>query len=996
MKFAPTLYLSILFFLISYNGYSQSLDCSMEFFLPGADFLNLFDTDNTCKGKKTEAEFCNCLQGEFKNNALKKALHDGMSPNDWKKENFNKNRKSLFDIYANLNYEMSFQETIFGMNKNGEGRVGCTPEDMAKEFRSSLCNEYGDCDVIKGGVAIEVSSKLRLTDCSNEDCSDKYNEINNIFKDRYKPYVEPEHTRSPEKENLLAPQGEMFKDSSFDYVPVAAQSALRLCEAAASDDQNTEKSSTEFLNSQLEEARKFYEKHPLLLVTTNFDDLQMLSADCRNARGLVLRVLAEFNEKKQFSQDSSENLDKPFDQQMVEQHLKSSDKKIQDKIRDGYQISLPNACIDYNKYKVVRSSPQESLVKQWSSMTKAELLESLNPKNLKSSSHTTDFLKRNPTIAKNVVSPQQREMLADKLFTLSKKLQKQDSNERLKSYMDFMKNDVPEINTKNKVMDLLQCDLLAQNFAALASTDEFPAIGLEKSDGISSLANQYMACKMREEKAGAEIKPSMNELLAANDLFSLFNGDPFMTDPGQDEGYKDFLDENCKGFTEFVELDMKVSCFWYANKNTCKDKLMNAGHSKRERLLSRYYKINSKTGKLNKLIGENTHKLEVDEVLSKSDILKQDASIKSQYNAIVRDTLKNRSIYNTDNIFNPASESPKSSKDIVAAIKDAQNAYTSSVSPNVANVQNNDNHSKATIKDSYTDSKNTVNPGQFIPPFLKPEPLYPAPKQLATTDDFMNAFENINKYSQEAKEDIVDQSKEFLGNDTSNDKKINDLKKKITEYEKNIESTSNKISSRTPASVGLSKATQKLSGERHIQNYKLAPVTNLSRTQPTSISSKALISYSKENKASASFSKALNQAHEKKNSETSDNIIVNDASKLEFSKKLISKDDFSDDLLISAPLEPDSTAFNQISTSEKAMKEYLLKNVREVGSDEIVSIKCKGPGCNPNMSEILLHFSRGQNKEIIVCSVASDFKVTRTHRIIDLSRTLNSETKITQ
>lgn len=55
MKFGPKLYSFILFFLISYNGYSQSLDCSMEFFLPGADFLNLFDTDNTCKDKKTEA-----------------------------------------------------------------------------------------------------------------------------------------------------------------------------------------------------------------------------------------------------------------------------------------------------------------------------------------------------------------------------------------------------------------------------------------------------------------------------------------------------------------------------------------------------------------------------------------------------------------------------------------------------------------------------------------------------------------------------------------------------------------------------------------------------------------------------------------------------------------------------------------------------------------------------------------------------------------------------
>jgi hypothetical protein len=511
-----------------------------------------------------------------------------------------------------------------------------------------------------------------------------------------------------------------------------------------------------------------------------------------------------------------------------------------------------------------------------------------------------------------------------------------------------------------------------------------------------------MACKMREEKSANKAKPSMSELIAANDLFSLFNESPLTTDPGKDQGYQDFLEENCKGFEEFVELDMKVSCFLFVDKQKCREKLMNTKHSKREKLLNRYYATQPKAGKLNKLISENTEKLKVEEVFAKTDITQQDPTVRSQYNSTVRPKLKNRSIYNTDNIFNPTSGSPKSSKDIVAALKDAQDSYNSSAfssngNTSTSNVKSSTFGGQASAKAPTTDSKNAVNPGQFIPPYLKPEPLSPAPKQLSSSDDYLNAFENFNKYSDEAKEDIVDQSKEFLGANNSNDEKINDLKKKITEKEKEIEAASVKKSTREPASVSSTKPNNQFSNHNLVNNQKAAFAPNDSASaSAASSSSKASISSNTESKAAASYSKALNQVHEKRSNETSETIVVKDDSAIQFSNKPISKGEVSGDLLVSVPLEPDSAAFKSISTSEKAMKEYLLKNVSEVEVDKIVSIKCKGPGCNPSMSEILLHFSRGKNNEIIVRSVAQDFKVARTHRIIDLSRTLNNETKIKQ
>jgi hypothetical protein len=993
MKLGPKLYLFILFFLIPYNGYSQSTDCNMEFFLPGKDFLALFDTNNTCKNETTEAGFCTCLQGDFKHNALKQALGD-VSLNDWKIENYEKNTKNLYGIYANLNYETSFQETIFGMNKKGEGKVGCTPKDIAKEFRKSLCNEYKDCGVDEGGVSIGKVNQLPLKDCKDGNCTETYKEVNDHFKDQFKPYViKVPKASADEKGN-----SKVFFVIPETELPVASQSAYKLC--AKSNDSRAKDLNLKLTKNKISEIEKFYKKHPELLVSTSLEKLADIDMVCEV--DLALQVIEEYDAKRKFTHDASKYGEyESFGEEMVEKNLLLSNEQIQEKIKAGYEKSLPNACIDYNKYKIFNSSPSPNLISQLSSKGPKDVLEALDPKNLKSSNEMVDFLRQNPIIAKNIVIKEQREKLATKMSEMFSKMKNQDENQRLKTYMDFMKNDVSQLNAENKVMDLLQCDLLAQNFAALNSIDEFPAVGLRNTD-LSSLANQYMACKMREQKSSEKARPSMSELIAANDLFSLFNESPLTTDPGDDQGYQNFLKENCKGFEEFVKLDLKVSCFMSFNKKKCTENLMTTDHSKRVKLLNRYYKLNSKVGKLNQLIGENTVKLEVEDVFSKTDISQQDQSVRSQYNSTVRPKLKNRSIYSTDNVFNPASGSPDSSKEIVAALKEAQSEYYSSPSisntnTSVANTQNSDFHSQATPKAMPNDSTNTVNPGQFIPPFLKPEPLSPAPKQLASPVDFLDAFENFSKYSDEAKEDIVDQSKEFLGANVSNGEKITELKKKITEYEKEIEEASVKKTTRGPASVPSSKQVSQFSTQNLVNNQKATSSASVSpATYSASHSFQASITSNTESKDAASYSKALNQAHDKRTIESFGMIVVKDDSAILFSNNPISKGEVAGDLLVSVPLEPDSFAFKSISTSEKAMKEYLLKNVSEVEVDKIVSIKCKGPGCNPNMSEILLHFSRGKDNEIIVRSVASDYKVARTHRMIDLSRTLDNETKIKQ
>lgn len=998
----------------SLPSFGTPIACGDYFFEIESDFNKLFNTK--CNSDDGEEKYCSCIGEERDKNILIQSIDPKLTLKEYQQNNFKENRAKLLDIYNNLNFEVSSQEHKFFMNRADEGLVGCTPQDMASEFNKSLESEKRK-EIESIPKKVLNTGRLNIDDLSKEERAILAKDINN--KAGFSVYTAP----VIKKEDIPSIIPNVFKfanvNNKGDLTILGSNlgAAAKMC---AFDSTSAKGMGTE-LKKTLNEAKEFFTKYPELFVTTDLAELKILlgSEGCEMPMALIEQINNEYLAKIQFSKKYFEAADhRPVAERVAAISFTEENLQLQNKFKKDMTETPANGCLDYNEYKTFNSAPSDLLISEIGKKTEPEILELLDPKNLKSSSQLTDFLKKNPVIAKNTINPTQRAAVAKAMGGLLGKIKGiKDPNDRFAHYSDFMKNDVASINKQDKMMDFLQCDLLARNYAALASSDELPALGIiEGQNAVSNIANQYMACKVRAENEKSPnklgINPSLKELVAANDLFSLFDSEP--KSPEKDDGYMDFLAVSCPGFEQFVEQDLK--CMPWMTKATCRKRALNAEETKHGRMRDRYFAknpgaINAK--KIRDLVAKHTQKLDTAEMGKKTNKKYQNKHARKVYEEKAQPILANRSIYSTDNIFRPSASSTSSgTQDKVAGnssngsagsvfetINNAQDNYvatspvTSGAGRSIASTDTAGGASTPTINPSSNQiQNNAVNSGQQLPLYSGVVPPAALEKQQANKEieklipDFA-AKSDEDKV--ESLEDLAEENSALIEKLKLNEK-IESIKEKIANLEPEQESKIVSKNSSKPREMNFSTNTNSV-------NSGLAN-GNVSKSGSSSNSGTV---FGKGNGISKSTSHgAVNDAiiEKHKNAAGTDSEISPTRSTASIGSLVVGSNTVVDftmgtvdpsALVVTGaelPLTPESAAdYDKIYNDVEALKKFLVKNLEGKTIDSRV-VRIKDPVAKPEKFVLFL-VSSGNSGHLNVKTI------NRSATFKGLTNTINNETK---
>lgn len=1047
-----TILLILVTLLISIPSFAQDAACS-DIGIP--DYISKLFASR-CDLNEGEDKFCLCLKEESEKNILKLSQKIDVKEEIRKhnEKTIKKNSEHLKNIYTKLNYEVSFQERKFSMTNPDKGLVGCTPSDMAKEFNRSLEEKYNVSS--DGGEIIDVP----LSKLSDAELIKKEAEINARYKySRYEkknaviPIVNSySMTLSPNQPQISVPVGLQYTNqivaTDVEYVPAemdktthtndleitnplnAACNLQGVC-SEASQIANDKVIRDTFIKS-LKEAKEFFVKHPNLFRTADLKDIDALihqvSTNYNSLdHNLINKIDQEYKDKKQYFKEFSKKNSTPVAEEVATNALEQIDLDIQSEFKEDMTVALPNACIDYQQFKAFNSAPSEKLIENLSALDHTQIEALLDPKNLKSSSELTNFLKQNPVIAKNTINPGQRKNVAQALHGLITKMKgKNDPKDRFSLYSDFMKMDIAKINANDKMMDFLQCDLLARNFAAMTTSTELPALGLMGDNNLSHFANQSMACKIRQENKINNVKeqPTIQDLINSNDLFSLFDSSPMR--PSEDSEYTAFLDKNCVGFEAFFEKQIKKNCINPFAFKSCRQKALNPEEGKRQRFKERYFEENinaAEAKKISDLVSANTADISYEMISKKTDKKFQDKPARQTYVDKVQPVLVGRSIYSTENIFRPSgSGSTNSSQQGIAGsstasdevsifntIESAQNSYSagsyaatgpsnsSSVLNKVSDINPSMNSNESSSVTDYS-SSNAVNPGQVIPPFMNGGQRQPEIKKvtgkITNLEDIEDSIEDSKSLAPEERKEFIEDAKEFLASQENKNSQINDLNKKIAEMEKDLKNEQ-KTSVKSGPSRSIASIDKKTFVPESTNNFGQRAAVNAPSYSGSNFAG-GKVSLSSNEKSAASYTRALTQADEIKK------ISIEEQSSMRFDGPIM-KGEQPGDILVGVSLTPDSKTFALISQGGSGneegqlLKEYLVKNNIQMIPNQVISIKCQDTQslkCGKE-NELLISVSMDRNNKIVLRSLSKDVPVVRTSSVTykDLVNTMELETK---
>lgn len=873
-------------------------------------------------------------------------------------------KKQLDLLYRYLNFEVGLQENRFQLTEEKK-QVGCTPTAMAETFNKALCTP----ETCPTGTEAEAVSH----DSDRSMASARFSADASTDSDKIQAH------ESEVKRNL--DNGTSLVGTTDDVVN--AEASLRRIVS------NMSKGFTSAEKLQIKTIMGFKDK------------------PYKEKLAQMYNVRQEANKRiKHDNKVNGENeplIESPYEM-FFANTFKEADKRISDKFQRDHKKAVKNACVNYDDFKIIDGIPTQSMMSDWSKMSAEEISKSFLASNLKTGNpEVLNYLRRNPVVAKNMFSDGQRFELAKTLKAFASQNSHLPATKVIANYAALMKDKIKILNENNQISTLVQCGLLAQNYAAAANPEMSLALeSTDNGDSLTSLANNVKVCEVKKENkaSGAKVLPSYEEIANANNLFAIFGNvaDDNFFSPEGDKGYQDFIDKNCKDFDRF-EKQYKDGFFTCLLKK--EDKCIESiqAHSARqEKVLNAFYKEYPKVGELVAAVKANTVKTNVNDVATISNEKNQNKEVVAKFDKYVKETLGNRSMYDVSDVMASSNGSSGSGKSAIAnAMAQAQESYSSShTASQVADYSHGTNasaesasSSDQSVQSAATAVGSAVNPGQYIPPFLEaPKAAASSAHKISSVDEAKEALDDMEDAPKEEKAELASKAKEYLNSQDQTSKDIADLQKKLSDYEHKRDVVSEpavadntRVAARAPASVNFNVPTSV---------NKVAAGSNFgsaSSSAPSISGSAKLSSSAPVSKAAASYASALNQANESRSDAKSLSLVVDNSAVFDFNNSPVSRT--SGDLVIGASLEPSDKQFAEISSDPDAMKAYLAMNLKEVPVDKVVSIKCKGAGCNANSSEILLVITKGSDNKFSIRSVSRDTKVARSHKVQDLKNEIN-------
>lgn len=961
------------FFIFLLASLSFSVQASPMVCWDPMSFLSMINdlVKDPCKDKlgdnlvssKINDEYCGCLvqnKGGIFNLIKDSKVADPLVAQ--KIEDAAVQRKERLDrLYRYLNFEVAAQEQKYELT-DMEKQVGCTSKSMASTFQKALCNE-GSC---------------KLPDSTGTSNSDLLN-----FPVKYSFTLSPKAGGSQKSKSARDGIVKQNLDNAVQFAKLKPEEMKKVFSSLETDKYNkSEQQEIEIITASLKtEAEKL--------------------AEIDNVTVLANERIANENAT---SGVTTEPILSPYEI-AFQTTFKQADERIQKQFEIDNKNSIPGACLNYDDFKIMDGIPTPEMMNKWAKSSPQMISKSFLAGNLKTDPAVLNFLRRNPVIAKNVISDDQRNKLAESLYEFANANKNADAETLVDKYAVFMKTKIKSLNEENQMASLLQCDLLAQNYAAAADPQVSLAfVNSEENRDLSDIANNLKVCQVREDnklKQKSNV-PNLDEIVNANELFAIFEsaaakeGDMFS--PAHDKGYQDFIRDNCDA-DEMAKIEKDRTsgpfrCLIYKSKK-CVERARDINSGRRGRILSDYYKKHPKLGRMVAAINRNTKKIDFDQVANKTNEKKQNNEVRTAYEKYVKPAVMNRSMYDLSNAMGSpvGSGSTSSNSAIVDAVNKAQESYTATHTGSQIAESGHTSAAPATsVASSGATQKSaatSANPGQYIPPFLdspKAVKTQDTPK-ISNIDEARDVLEDMVDAPEDEKADLANKAKEYLNAQDQTNSEIADLQKKLADYEQKkmaapaAVADNTKVATRAPASVGFAAPT----ATNRVSN--IGPQAASNSVSPSSSGYAKLSSGSTVSKAAASYASALNQANESRTDAKSLSLAVESGAVFDFNNSPMSRP--SGELVIGTSLEPSDKLFAEISSDPDAMKSYLAQNLKEIPVDKVVSIKCKGAGCNAGSSEILLVITKGSDNKFSIRSVSRETKVARSHRIQDLKNEIN-------
>ena len=897
-------------------------------------FLDIFKDPCEDKLSSTEVstsginkDYCKCLNQ--KTTGMLKVIRENFKENSAETqsqtEKATKAKKDKLDhLYRFINYEVGFQEQKFGLVDKDQ-QIGCTPKKMAETVTTSLC------------TSTSCQADTEKTDHSRKKKLESMDTLMGARTIGQKVGLMKEFLRNVPSET---PGGEKGYER---YKVIAADNSLTIDE-------------------------KLYQMN--------------LASEEINAQH-------NFGRKKN---DQEKIVASPYDF-VFKDGFEEADKKALAAFEADHKKSVKHACVTYEDFKVIDSVPTSDMMDTWKTTPDSKIAESFLAGNLKSENGPVlNFLHRNPVIAKNIVSDSQRKELAKVLKEFAQQNSGVSGPNLIRNYSAFMKTKIKDLNKKNEMGSLLQCDLLAQNYAA--ASDKNMSVANQKAKdkvGLDSLMNNVHICEvMKDNFKSKEVadRPSLAEVVNASALFAVFHkeGNGSIFSPETDVGYNRFLKANCDGYAEIENAD---KCSVFRSKEGCDERGMVTDSGKQRRSMEKFYKKNPLLGALVEAAQGSTEKLSSKYLANKTDEKRQNTKAISFYEANVKPFLSDRNIYSTEDVMAPSSNKSSAGYHIAHAVENAQGAYSASQTP--SEVANYSSHtSPETVAAVAADASSgaaasSVNPGHFVPPYMStnnttPEAHDYSPGKINTFEQAAAAVDNIERVPKAQRQEVLSKAKEVI-EDLEDDRSeaIEDYKKKIADLEhKNEEKAAVADNTRVASKAAVNSAPVIPSavnrGPASVSAGFSAPVSSGSAMARLSAGDN-------KSKAAASYDRALIQANEAQASSTP-SLVVESSSQFDFVASPVT----TNNLVVGTSLEPSQKLFAEISSDAEAMKSYLAQNLKEIPEGKVISIKCKGDGCQPQASELLFMISKAPNNKFSIRSVKVGTEVVRQMRYKDLKQ----------
>ena len=1042
-KIITTLTLFIALMLpLAHASFEDDADCSA---IPSLGFLpNLFKND--CKLiKGQETNYCNCLKNS--NNILLNAASLSHAnelkkyQDDLKKSYNNKLMKVLFQI----NTGVHLQEQTFGIKKTG-GETDCNASKFAKEFTNSICKTFNNdgksCkdEVIPNGS--EYAGKAEDYNLSNcrmaNTCKEVYKNIDDAWILK-KIEIEQGTVNNPSnpvaqtgivglalkgtKAVLAGTQAVNISGKSFCNITngcsgQGVSTAQQVKESGADDPSPAPPASSAQLNcslsdnqiNQIKDMVDFFDNYSGIVdpqVVSNLKAIDRKKYNCEHQK-LFFDAQEEYKFKISFASGGM-SIAKKIDlrvTQEIETALRNQNKRGEEILKEGFRRSQSdNACVSYDKYKVLASAPGSNLISDWAKMTGAEIAESLDPKVLSSSSNPSalQFIRNNPLLAKMVISKSTRTQLSNNLKLFANKNQGQSKPSQLQGFIEFMKKDASKIDTG--FIDYYQCDLLARNAAAVYSSNLIlPNEHLENS--AFSMKSNFYACAMQDQQNKNNFKPAnFDEIVESNALLDILGSpsESSVNDPEKDVGYKSYLQNNCKGYSEFRKDFIDNYCNKFFRGKKCAEKFSNLNRSRIKRLNKKYYsELNPEMGQLVSIVSNSTNHVDFDDLADSS----ADASQNDQLYQVYEEKIKPQTFSSIFDFTNAQSDKISKNFDDLAQMQADYDKRAASSSTgrgtSLSDLSNNDTNSKSgksiegdsitNIRKTINSPENSPNLGQVVPNYLSnTQSQNAAPvmesrnisslKQANDLVDKVTGKEGAN-LKPENKEEVVKNVQKYIDGTKDNSSEMAKLQDKILDLEDQIsEDRKNKTNGRSTASLGAGDASQVTPSSKNQMNQNYSGAIPFAPGFSPAVAAGGKIQRAQAASA-ASYQKALNDKYTQSEKDstpynrTSDQFVLNKEPYVGAS---------GEELLVGLEMSPSTKEFSKIVDSEANLLKYLNENLIKIPGSKIISIKC-GPQCDDKANDLLLHVERDQFNKIVIRSVASSTPVVRVHKLDVLNK----------